>query len=62
MEISESNDHKDDQRAQENNGCIEREVMRSLKNIKTNWAELKNTIAEMKNTLEGINSRLNEGE
>lgn len=29
-----------------------------LENIKTNQAELKNTITEMRNTLEGINSRL----
>ena len=33
-----------------------------LENIKTNRAEFKNIITEMKNTLEGINSRLNEGE
>ena len=37
-------------------------ISTELENIKKNKTELKNTITEMKNTLEGINSRLNEGE
>lgn len=53
----ESNDYKDDQKTQEENGCISKKS--EVENMKTH-TEMKNTIMETKNTLEGINSRLND--
>ena len=65
QETVQSNDHKDDQITQEENGCTEQEVRffnKEWENIKNNKTEMKSTITEMKNMLEGINNRLHDTE
>ena len=60
--IIQNNDSKDDQNLENKMEKMQDSINKDLEELKNKHTERSNTITEVKNTLEGMNSRISEGE
>ena len=60
--IIQNNDSKDDQNLENKLEKMQDSINKDLEELKNKHTERSNTITEVKNTLEGMNSRISEGE